>query len=267
MPLTNKKKAALITRPNKASYRQLIVELFLQLDRRHSQLLTNDVEQANFATKNMRLVKRSFLVGWLIRNCGYIFILCIVVAFLQAGLYSAHQAHHVEVLPSVDEWLSDENGVSFQDSRKKSAVGDHPIKALMENAEERYKKKVNSQSATLRAAVAEYKRRYGRPPPKGFDKWWAFAKKYDVIMLDEYDAIVEDLEPFWELSGKELRRRTQQVCSLLLYCFTALYMFRSASFPQSTWCASERETYPLLIWSTASKTQRLALELVGLVQC
>ena len=81
----------------------------------------------------------------------------------------------------------------------------------MEDAEVEFKRKLSSQSKTLKAAVTEYKRRYKRVPPKGFDQWFKFAQQNDVKMIDEYDCLVQDLEPFWELSGEEIRRRSRQV--------------------------------------------------------
>lgn len=47
----------------------------------------------------------------------------------------------------------------------------HPIPALMERAKERWEKLKSSQSRNFKEAVREYKKRYGRNPPKGFDKW------------------------------------------------------------------------------------------------
>ncbi|KAG6903929.1 hypothetical protein DXG01_013829, partial [Tephrocybe rancida] len=70
-----------------------------------------------------------------------------------------------------------------------------------EEAEVRHKAKVAEQSKTLKAAVAEYKRRYKRAPPKGFDQWWNFAQQHNVKFVDDYDGMVSDLAPFWELSG------------------------------------------------------------------
>ena len=63
----------------------------------------------------------------------------------------------------------------------------HPIPKLMADAQTRYKKLLGRQSLTLLQAVHEYKRRYGRDPPKGFDEWFAFAKQLNgVKMIDEY---------------------------------------------------------------------------------
>lgn len=84
----------------------------------------------------------------------------------------------------------------------------------MEDAEEKYRQKLARQSPTLKAAVAEYRRRYKRHPPRGFDTWWKFAQEHGVKLVDEYDGMAEDLAPFWELSGEELRRRALQVGEL-----------------------------------------------------
>lgn len=51
----------------------------------------------------------------------------------------------------------------------------HPIDRLLEDAQQQWAAKLARQSKTLKQAVTEYKRRYGRPPPKDFDRWFAFA--------------------------------------------------------------------------------------------
>ncbi|KAJ6468222.1 hypothetical protein C8R45DRAFT_837910 [Mycena sanguinolenta] len=84
----------------------------------------------------------------------------------------------------------------------------------MDAAETRFRAKLAKQSPTLAAAVAEYRRRYSRPPPAGFDKWYEFAMKYDFVMVDEFDSIFEDLQPFWALSGAEVRQRAALVGAL-----------------------------------------------------
>lgn len=103
-------------------------------------------------------------------------------------------------------------------TRRRGVVDEHPIPKLMEEAEQRFRKKLGGQSKTLKAAIQQYKKRYGRPPPKGFDEWWNFVKKNDVQMVDEYDGLMEDLKPFWELSGDELKRRAAQASALEWSC-------------------------------------------------
>ncbi|KAF8513209.1 hypothetical protein JB92DRAFT_3083224 [Gautieria morchelliformis] len=84
----------------------------------------------------------------------------------------------------------------------------------MKDAAAKYHALLTRQSRSLREAVAEYRRRYKRDPPKGFDDWYAFAKANKVKMIDEYDGMADDLAPFWHLPGEEIRRRVLQVGQL-----------------------------------------------------
>lgn len=52
--------------------------------------------------------------------------------------------------------------------------GPHPIYELISRAEQEWEAKHARASQTLDQAVAEYKRRYKRNPPKGFDLWRVF---------------------------------------------------------------------------------------------
>ncbi|GAA5821220.1 hypothetical protein JCM3770_006880 [Rhodotorula araucariae] len=85
----------------------------------------------------------------------------------------------------------------------------HPILTLIKRAEQDWNRKVHRQSKTLKDAVVEYRRRYKRNPPKGFDKWWAYAKANRIILVDEYDQIQRDLEPFWALEPSDLAHRVR----------------------------------------------------------
>ncbi|KAJ3736583.1 capsular associated protein [Lentinula guzmanii] len=79
----------------------------------------------------------------------------------------------------------------------------HPITRMMKEAEERFQAKIERQSKTLPQAIEEYKRRYGMSPPKGFDAWWEFAQKNEVVLVDEYDTLMRDLAPFYALRGQK----------------------------------------------------------------
>ncbi|OCF33479.1 hypothetical protein I317_02613 [Kwoniella heveanensis CBS 569] len=72
---------------------------------------------------------------------------------------------------------------------------EHPIYELMERAETRWENLLASQSKTLHAAVLEYKKRYGIPPPVGFDAWFEFCQKHGIKIVDEYDQLMKDLLP------------------------------------------------------------------------
>ena len=49
--------------------------------------------------------------------------------------------------------------------------GAHPIFELISRAETEWETKLRSASKTFQEVVQEYKRRYNRAPPKGFDLW------------------------------------------------------------------------------------------------
>lgn len=146
--------------------------------------------------------------GWLHRYSSYLFLLTVFLVFLRAGLHAANQpASSLSVPPSSIAERAKSYIFSSQPTQ-------HPIPGLMDAAESRFRAKLARQSKTLAGAVAEYKRRYKRMPPAGFDKWYEFARKHDFVLIDEFDAIVEDLAPFWEISGAELRRRAELVGDL-----------------------------------------------------
>jgi hypothetical protein len=86
----------------------------------------------------------------------------------------------------------------------------HPVDQLIRASEESWIRTLSSQSQTLEAAVAEYRRRYQIPPPPHFDKWFAFAKAKNVQLIDEYDSIYHSLLPFWALSPATIRGRVKE---------------------------------------------------------
>ncbi|KAF8145510.1 hypothetical protein K438DRAFT_1781928 [Mycena galopus ATCC 62051] len=149
--------------------------------------------------------------GWLHAQSGYIFLLVVFTAFLRAGL---HAAAPPSALASPSPSPS-----SFTEKAKSwlaPAPLPHPIPGLMDAADARFRAKLARQSPSLAAAVAEYTRRYARPPPAGFDKWYAFVVKHKFVMIDEFDSIHEDLAPFWRLDGggAEIRERARLVGAL-----------------------------------------------------
>ncbi|WPG98452.1 glycosyltransferase family 90 protein [Acrodontium crateriforme] len=86
----------------------------------------------------------------------------------------------------------------------------HPIDHLFTDAKAAWTATLQSQSQTLEAAVAEYKRRYGIPPPPNFDKWYEFAKRKGTLLIDEYDTIYHSLLPFWALEPSTIRARVKE---------------------------------------------------------
>ena len=68
-------------------------------------------------------------------------------------------------------------------------------------------------SQTLGQAVQEYRRRYGRRPPPGFDEWHKYATARNSVIIDDYDSIHNDLLPFWAFSPQAIRERTREILS------------------------------------------------------
>ncbi|KAH7313782.1 hypothetical protein B0I35DRAFT_480442 [Stachybotrys elegans] len=85
--------------------------------------------------------------------------------------------------------------------------------ALVENAKAEAQSWASqaSTSKTLSAAVNEYQRRYGIPPPPGFDRWFQFAKDRGSLIIDDFDQIHKDLLPFWGMKPAEIRDLTSHL--------------------------------------------------------
>ena len=159
----------------------------------------------------MRLTEKRIhnasISGLVHEHRGLLFIACVFFAFMQAGLFTGHVSREsTEAYPDMktEGWITE---TTFSTP----FATEHPIPKLMSNAEDNFRRLLSKQSRTLKAAVREYKTRYRRDPPKGFDDWWKFAQENNVKLVDEFDGLVEDFAPFWKLSGLEVRRRAIQV--------------------------------------------------------
>ena len=83
----------------------------------------------------------------------------------------------------------------------------HPIEDLFHHGNIAFTATISRQSKTLHEAVREYRRRYKRPPPDGFDKWYNIAVQNHFTLIDEFDGLYEGLEPLWGLSPYEIKAR------------------------------------------------------------
>lgn len=88
-----------------------------------------------------------------------------------------------------------------------SVQGGHPIIGLLAAGERHWGDLMNRQSKSLEEAYHVYLTRYGRPPPRGFDDWWTYAAARNVLLIDEFDIIMESLKPFYGLPVHELQAR------------------------------------------------------------
>jgi len=65
-----------------------------------------------------------------------------------------------------------------------NSKGPHPIYELIRDAEKKWQDKLDRQSRSLEDAVEEYKRRYRRAPPKGFDVW-CVCPRFSLVAFAE----------------------------------------------------------------------------------
>ncbi|RDW94830.1 glycosyltransferase family 90 protein [Coleophoma crateriformis] len=102
-------------------------------------------------------------------------------------------------LPKIPSWYHD-NG-HFE-----ANVDDqHPIVALMKEADKAWNEYEDNRSTTFKETVARYRRKYGRHPPPGFREWYKFARDNHVHNVDDFEQIMDDLRPFWGVEPAVLR--------------------------------------------------------------
>lgn len=88
-----------------------------------------------------------------------------------------------------------------------NAYEEHPVHGLIREAKQQWNDKVARQSKTYYEAVREYQRRNRRDPPPGFKAWYQWAKEHKVQLIDEFDTISNQIEPFLALKPSTLRKR------------------------------------------------------------
>ncbi|KAG6009489.1 hypothetical protein E4U21_002125 [Claviceps maximensis] len=111
------------------------------------------------------------------------------------------------------QWADESPTIGIQAGPKPKDAADpeyHPIRHLLRSARQDLDDKQRRQSKHLNAAVKEYRRRYGMPPPPNFDKWFQFAKDHDVQLVDEFDTVHDLITPFWGLKPKTIRARARE---------------------------------------------------------
>ncbi|KAI1754354.1 hypothetical protein F4782DRAFT_494125 [Xylaria castorea] len=105
---------------------------------------------------------------------------------------------------------SSSSGSSSNFKYKTAPSGVHPIQLLVAEAEKEFAATKARQSKNLEQAVAEYRRRYGIPPPPHFNKWFEFAQAKGVQLIDEFDIVYESVTPFWGLKPSTIRERAAE---------------------------------------------------------
>ena len=88
----------------------------------------------------------------------------------------------------------------------------HPIDTLVKTADDTFKAVLAKESKTLAEAADAYRKRRGRHPPPGFDKWYQFAVDNDAVMVEDFfDQIYHDLNPFWGIDPTRILKDRKSV--------------------------------------------------------
>lgn len=90
----------------------------------------------------------------------------------------------------------------------------HPILTLLKSARTYHTSLITQQSTSLSKATSQYKQRYGRSPPAHFSKWVQYAQQRNHTLIDEYDQLMRDLQPYTSLSPAALAQRTRTLGQL-----------------------------------------------------
>jgi hypothetical protein len=93
-----------------------------------------------------------------------------------------------------------------------AVIGPHPIDHLINEAKKTQHALLAKRTTKLAAAADAYRKRRGRHPPPGFDKWFKYAKTHNAIIVEDFfDQIYHDLTPFWGLPAKHIRQHAKQL--------------------------------------------------------
>jgi hypothetical protein len=151
-------------------------------------------------------------LGVTLRRVGFVAGMVVVVWFISR--VASQPVRAVKITRSLSPFLPTAFTSLLRSSSSGSSVP-HPILPLLTAANAKWDALLGSQSNTFDKATKAYKSRYSLPPPRDFDKWFAFATQgRNHTLLDEYDSLMRDLLPFRSLSPKELRRRTVELAQL-----------------------------------------------------
>lgn len=86
------------------------------------------------------------------------------------------------------------------------AQAHHPIDDLIRSAQTSHKRALAERTHNVADGAAAYRRRRGRDPPPGFDRWYARALREDAVLVESFfDQIYEDLGPFYGLKPSQIQ--------------------------------------------------------------
>ncbi|KAJ7638349.1 glycosyl transferase family 90-domain-containing protein [Roridomyces roridus] len=106
-----------------------------------------------------------------------------------------HGLSHIEFPPSYNETFLDTVPESTPNPIESTP---NPIESTFNLIDALFAR----QSSTLQQAIARYTVRNNRPPPPNYKEWYEFAKAR-ACLIDDYDQISRDFEPFYQLARED----------------------------------------------------------------
>ncbi|KAJ7756060.1 glycosyl transferase family 90-domain-containing protein [Mycena maculata] len=120
-------------------------------------------------------------------------LVLIGVAFAQRGIERKEAASSAtpEEAPSPAPEIPDQTPSPLEQNLN----FDNPVIAARVHVDELFAR----QSQTIEHASARYSLKTGRPPPRGYERWFEFAREKSCL-IDEYDQVHRDFAPFYQLA-------------------------------------------------------------------
>lgn len=77
----------------------------------------------------------------------------------------------------------------------------HSIERLYLEGRRHLEDMVSRQSKSVEEALVEYRRRYDRDPPRGFEQWVEIALRKGLVLIDEFDGPMRAFKPYGQLEA------------------------------------------------------------------
>ncbi|EGF99281.1 family 90 glycosyltransferase [Melampsora larici-populina 98AG31] len=103
---------------------------------------------------------------------------------------------------------------SYETSPSDHLLPPHPIQTKLKLARSRWKKRLEAQSTDYKSFKSNYKSRYNLEPPKGMKEWFKIVTNDGVLLVDEFDELMNSLKPFRTMDSDELIRRTIEISKM-----------------------------------------------------
>ncbi|KAH9810184.1 family 90 glycosyltransferase [Melampsora americana] len=126
--------------------------------------------------------------------------------FLFQQLFSLLSIHHSSSNKS--------NLASFETSSTDHLLPPHPIQSKLKLARSRWKKRLQAQSTDYHTFKSNYRTRYNLEPPKGMKEWFKIVTNDGLLLVDEFDELMNSLKPFRTMDSDELIRRTIEIAKM-----------------------------------------------------